>query len=373
VSRRSTVLGVLLVLSLGAVAACGPGKPASSVSSLSASPTPTGPKTAPADYVAVSDSSDSTLTSSTVSDKHNVVIGPKFMFETQYAGVVTEIPETSADTLGLPSALKPAPGHEFLVTTLSSSTTYSQTVVDGGRLPGGEAGASEDPDEAVVVDGKVHELTKAVSGSGTIIVSVPTGHKAYLRLTQGGRTQSVDLRTGERVSDPLTPYYPYQEMHHGKTADYWDGTAFPVGVRVSLLDVGGELSPFTPKAGWAAKGKAWIYVNVRVLSICSKNAPECEVTLPRHDFALVLPNGRTVRPRAGQASMTTAATSDISYDPTNPSSKGTGTFGFEVPSSTRKATLSISFAGRVTLVKGKRKLHIAMGRAPGPARVKLTA
>lgn len=370
-SRRPTVLGVLLALSLGAITACGSGQPSSSASSASASPTPTGPKTAPADYVAAVDQSDSTLTSSQVSDRHNFVIGPKFMLETQYSGVVTEIPETSAETLGLPGALKPAAGHEFVVTALSSSTTYSQTVVDGGKLPGGEAGASADPDEAVVVDSKVHKLTTPVSG--TLIVSVPTGHKAYLRLTQGGRSQSVDLRTGQRVSDSLTPYYPYQHMHHGKTADHWDGAAFPVAVRVSLAEVGGELSPFAPKAGWAAKGKAWIYVDVRVLSICSKNASDCEVRVPRRDFALVLQNGRTVHPKAGQASMTTAATSDVSYDPTNPSSKGSGTFGFEVPSNTRKATLSITFGGRVTLLKGKRKLHIPMGRAPGPARVKLTA
>lgn len=363
---------MLLVLSLGAVAACGPGKPASSASSASASPTPTGPKTVPADYVAVADASDSTLTSSQVSHKHNFVIGPKFMLETEYSGAVTEIPDTSASLLGLSSALKPAPGHEFLVTTFNSVATYSQTVVKGGNLPGGSPSTVE-PDEAVVVDGKVHELSKAVNGSGTLIVSVPTGHEAYLRLAQGGRTQSVDLRTGQRVSDSLTPYYPYQEMHKGKTADYWDGAAFPVAVRVSLGEVGAELSPFAPKAGWAAKGKAWIYVDVRVLSICSKNASDCEVTLPRRDFALLLPNGRTVHPAAGQASMTTSGTSDVSFDPSNPSSKGTGTFGFEVPSSTRKATLSITFAGRVTLIKGKRKLHVPMGRAPGPARVKLTA
>lgn len=370
-SRRSTALGVLLVLPLGAVAACGSGQPSSSVSSASATPTPTGPKTAPADFVLVTDRSDTTLTGTEVSNAHNFVIGPKFMLEMQYSDVVTEIPETPAESLGLPRALRSAPGHEFLVTTLGSST-YSQTVVDGGRLPGGSPSTVE-PDEAVVVDGKVHELTKPVTTSGTLVVSVPTGHKAYLRLSQGGRTQSLDLRTGQRVSDSLTPYYPYRHMHHGGTADYWDGTAFPVAVRVSLVEVGGQLSPFTPKANWAAKGKAWVYVDVRVVSICSKNAPDCEVTLPRHDFALVLSNGRTVYPKAGQASMTTAATSDVSYDPTKPSSKGTGTFGFEVPSGTRKATLSITFAGRVTLIKGKRKLHVPMGTPPGPARVKLTA
>lgn len=371
VSRRSAVLGVLVVLSLGALTACGGGKPATSASSPSASPTPTGPKTAPADYVAAVDQSDTTLMSSAVSDEHNFVIGPKFMLETQYAGVVTEIPDTSAETLGLPGALKPAAGHEFVVTTFSSSTTYSQTVVAGGELPGGSP-STVDPDEAVVVDGKVHELSTSVSG-GTLIVSVPTGHKAYLRLTQGGRSQSVDLRTGQRVSDSLTPYYPYQHMHRGKMADHWDGTAFPVGVRVAVTSVGGELSPFAPKAGWAAKGKAWIYVDLRAVSVCSKNAPDCEVKVPRRDFALVLPDGRTVRAKAGQASMTTAATSDVSYDPTNASSKGSGTFGFEVPAKTRKVTLSITFGGRVTLLKGKRKLHIPMGRAPGPARVKLIA
>lgn len=359
---------MLLVLSLGASTACGSGQPSSA--SSSASPSPTGPKTAPPDYVVVTDQVDDTLISDEEPGERAFVIGPKFMLEVEGTGTVDDLDDLEADTLGLPSALQPAQGHEFLVTMFSSSTSYTQTVVDGGTLPGGSP-TTVDPDEAVVVDGKVHELTKAVGGSGMLIVSVPTGHKAYLRLTQGGRSQSVDLRTGRRVTDSLTPYYPYQHMHSGKMADYWDGTAYPVGVRVSVLEVEGELSPFTPKAGWAAKGKAWIYVRVRALSICSKNAPHCEVTVPRHDFSLVLPNGRTVRPKAGQASMTT--TQNQSFDPTDSTEQGAGTFGFEVPSSTRKVTLSITFGGRVTLIKGKRKLHLPMGKAPGPARVKLTA
>lgn len=370
-SRRSTVLGMLLVLSLGASTGCGGGTASSSASSTSASPTPTGPQAAPPDYVVVTDHVDDTLTGDDEPGERGFVVGPKFMLEVQSTGTLDGLSDVEAETLGLPSALKPAQGHEFLVTMFSDVTTYSQTMVDGGELPGGGAGTTEDPDEAVVVDGEVHRLTKAVSGSGMLIVSVPTGHRAYLRLTQGGRSQSVDLRTGRRVTDSLTPYYPYQHMKPGHYPDYWDGNAFPVGVRVGLLEVGGELSPFTPRARWAAGGKAWIYVKVRAFSICSKNAPHCEVTVPRHDFSLVLPNGRTVRPKAGQASMTT--TQNLGYTSTNATGRGTGTFGFEVPSSTRKVTLSMTFGGRVTLIKGKRKLHLPMGEAPGPARVKLTA
>lgn len=224
-----------------------------------------------------------------------------------------------------------------------------------------------------MVDGKVHKLNTSVGG-GTLIVSVPEGHKAYLRLSQGGRSQSVDLRTGQRVHDSLTPYYPYGDMDPGgKRPDYWDGTAFPVTVRVSLFSVGGELSPFTPKARWAPRGKAWLYVHLQATSVCSTNAPDCTVKVPRRDVSLILPNGRILHAKAGQASMTTAAMTDVNYDPTIPLDKGTGTFGFEVPAKTRRVTLSITFGGRVTLIKGKRKVHVPMGRAPGPARVKLIA
>lgn len=366
--RGWTVLGVLVTLSLGAVTACGSGQPSSPPT---VSPTSVGPTTVPVGYVYVSAQTDRELATTEVSGKRNFVIGPKFMLEVEDADATDSISAESAETLGLAGAVHAAPGQEFVVTTFSGAPSYDAPIQPGGRAPGGEAGEKA-PREAVVVDGAAHELSRPVRDGGTLIVSVPKGHHPSLRMTQGGRSQSVDLRTGQRVKDSLTPYYPYRNLHAGKHAGYWDSAALSLTVRVAMPSIDAMISPFAPSTSWAARGRVWWYVSVgSVHSECSKDAANCRVTLPRRDFMLVLPNGKTLHPSAGSASLTTMSATDV-VDVTKVYG-GSGLFGFQVPANVRHATLLVKFAGRVTLLKGKKKAHMTVTDPAGPARVKLTA
>lgn len=361
-------MGALIALSLGAMTACGTGRPGSPAT---ASPTPTGPTTASADYVYVSATTDQALSTTEVSGPHSFVIGPKFMLQVEDADATDSISAESAETLGLAGAVHASQGHELVVTTFSGAPSYDAPIQPGGKAPGGET-SGKAPGEAVVVDGTVHELGQPARDGGTLIVSVPKGHHPYLRITQGGRSQSVDLRTGQRAKDSLTPYYPYRNLHAGEHPGHWDGAASSVTVRVAIGSIDAMISPFAPSTNWAADGKAWWYVSASsVHSECSKDAANCRVTLPRRDFTLVLPNGRTLHPSAGSPSLTTKSATDA-VDATDVSG-GSGLFGFQVPANVRHATLVVAFAGRVTLLEGKKNVHMTMTHQPSPARVQLTA
>lgn len=365
-SRRSLPLTALLALSLCAVSACSGGRAGSSTTpSASASASPTGPKTVAASYVAVVDhDGDVTLPVGDVPYAAAFLIGPHFMLQLKSAGVLDEIDADLAETIGLAGAERPAAGHEFVVARFDSRSSFEpRDLPHGAKIPGGTAGDTSRTSQDVVVDGKATPLKTQASDGSLVIASVPVGHHAYLRVADGGRRQSLDLRTGKRVRDSLTPYYPTADVRHGKIADHWDGVAYPAAVRVRMEEVGGTLSPFAPSAAWARNGKAWLYVRVRAMSVCSRPVVTCRVRLARGDFTVVLPGGRTARAEVGR-SMTTQAWGD-------PGESGTGTYGFEVPAKTRSATLVVRFAGRVTLLKGAKGEHLSMGSAPGPARVRL--
>jgi hypothetical protein len=361
------VLAVCSVLPAGC-ASSGAASPASTPDSASQSPTPTGPVVAPAEYVAELDSEASDLATTQVSDSHNVVMGPLFRHEVQAVGVVSEISADEARTVGLPSALRPAAGQEFVVAAFNGSMSYTVPSVKGGTAAGGGPGRSHEPAESVVVDGHARPMQTPVGDGHALVVSVPKGHPALLNLTQAGVTQAVDLRTGQRVADALTPYFPDAALSNGEFPDYWDGKASLLTVRVSLMQVDASMSPFSPAGTWAAQGKAWVYLSLQAGSICSTNALDCHVTVTRRDIALVLPNGDKVYPAAGDASLTSLGPSDVNTDGVH----GFGSFAFEVPASLRAATLSVAFGHKVAVVIGSKTQSRTMSKPPGPARVKLT-
>lgn len=367
--RMPLVGGVLAVCSavLVGCATSGSASPAPTTDTPSSSPTPTAPVAVPAEYVAITRGEAADLATTKVPGQRNVVIGPLFMHSVAAVGVVPAISADQAEADGLPSGVKPVAGHELVVTSFSGEFSYSVTSVKGGTTPGGGPGNRQEPTEAVVVDGQVRPLAKPVGDYQALVVSVPKGHHPFLRLTQGGVTQSVDLRTGQRVADALTPYYPNKAMSNGKFPDYWDGKAPLLGVRTQLTDVDATMSPFSPAGTWAAKGKAWVYLSLRVVSVCSTNAPDCRVRMARHDIVLALPNGGKVDPTAGDTSMTSAGLSDVDAE----GKLGLGSFGYEVPSSLRSATLMITFGHKVAVVKGSKTLTLTMGTPPGPTRIKL--
>ncbi len=146
-----------------------------------------------------------------------------------------------------------------------------------------------------------------------VVAGVPVGAPATVRVTDAGRTQTVDVRTGLRASDAITGYYRKTTR---KLA--WRRDDVPIGVSVAghiyrgTLDLGLRsyapsrilsdpavlLTPYTPSNGWAAPGRAWLTVPRPTLS--GNVLPGPLLTLKVDDptsFQLRLPDG-TVLPAA---------------------------------------------------------------------------
>jgi hypothetical protein len=148
---------------------------------------------------------------------------------------------------------RPAPGHEFLC--VSGWT---------GELGIGSYKMENDDKVSarIVIDGALRPLKDLPTGG--LMLSVPTGHPVALQVTDDGRTQSLDLRTGERGQDAIAGYYRPHDLQVS-AADYdatarvtYHGTQLDVRAQLNLSGLGGSVEPWLPSRGWAPAGTAWL-------------------------------------------------------------------------------------------------------------------
>ena len=152
-----------------------------------------------------------------------------------------------------------APGHEFLLLR-AEPATLADVPQPGDDVTG-----------AVVVDGKSHPVKLKDIQAGGLVVSVPTGQTAQLKITDTGRTQTLDLRTGKRGSDEIQGYYPEWAMNlspdsyadSGKTSS--GGCRRSTNVQISFIGTGTAVLPWGPDVGWAKPGRAWLPVQYSLL------------------------------------------------------------------------------------------------------------
>lgn len=88
------------------------------------------------------------------------------------------------------------------------------------------------------------------------MVEVPHGVHPTLQVTDAGRAQSLDLRTGA-VAGALAGYRPYRT-----SASTLDGVS---GADTVSASVTASLDPYRDGPGWAPAGSVWLTVTVRVL------------------------------------------------------------------------------------------------------------
>jgi hypothetical protein len=128
---------------------------------------------------------------------------------------------------------------------------------------------------AVMVDGTSRPLAKVPTWG--LVVSVPVGHKATLTVTDAGRTQSLDVRTGNREADAIAGYYRPRHLETSIREYKANGVAAANGHTVDLLIsvdfymASVSVQPWIPRYGWAPDGRAWlemasVVVDVRVAS-----------------------------------------------------------------------------------------------------------
>jgi hypothetical protein len=160
-----------------------------------------------------------------------------------------------------------ADGHELLVATFD--------MADAGQIPDQETAAQMS--WAVAVGDRTEAIDPVASGD-TVVVSVPEGDAALLQITDEGRTQSLNLRTGVRGDDAvpgLNEPQPSQQLDHPYTgagvATVVEGMGpAPVDVEVTLARA--WRSAWEPTAGWAAPGRAWLVAEVARASYASDDS-----------------------------------------------------------------------------------------------------
>src|SRR5690242_6289681 len=125
------------------------------------------------------------------------LIGPDFVFQFDWQTVVEEITGDLALVWQLPSELKASPGNEFIVLHVPAKRD-TPPVTTG----------SPDPYRAELdTGGTLRRLEGGTTADSIVVLSVPIGAPANLRVTASGRTQSLDLRTGRRGPDAVALFY----------------------------------------------------------------------------------------------------------------------------------------------------------------------
>lgn len=162
-----------------------------------------------------------------------------------------------------------APGQEFL-----QLTTLTPTL--------GDVPSPTDPVTArLEVNGQIRPVALRDVQTSGLTVSAPKATPVVLHVSDEGRTQSIDLRIGYRMSDAIPGYYParlvgwrggdYSEIGRSDV----DGCRRATNLLLGFDEHETVLLPWGPRLGWARPGKAWL-----PLSYSNGISP---ITLPDYD------------------------------------------------------------------------------------------
>jgi hypothetical protein len=299
--RPRLTVPALTVALVVALAGCGSDGDGSGTSSPTDTPSPTA-TTLPADWSGMALRGQLTgwgaLDVTELSPPANLM-GPNFSYTLGAVGVTRELPPGFSHQFDLPPATA-AEGHEIVL-------------VEFGRLPEGARPLVDNPGKPArieVLGGP--KLGPAMFGQnypeGVYAFSVPTGGHPVLRVTDEGRVQSLDLRTGRRGADAVPGFHPMRKGSHqfsspgrtgwlyfrisGKGASGIPSSRRLAATHLTRLDV--ALSPWTEERGWAPAGKAWLLVEPHVSSGQVKTVdPEVSFEMGPESFRATGPDGTT--------------------------------------------------------------------------------
>ncbi|WP_130346375.1 hypothetical protein [Herbihabitans rhizosphaerae] len=212
-----------------------------------------------------------------VEDGGGFLAGPYFSLKVAWVATGPAITDHPMNRHVYEEPRRAAPGQELLVFQVDPSVRGGDWVLrDDQPAPVAE----------LVVAGVAVKLEKSPlrsrGGSYTpsldgavAVASVPTGAPVSIRVTDTGRAQTLDLRTGRRAADAIGGYY----RKTSQKVD-WQREDVPIGFSVpaegrsyrSTLDIGFKslapsrvmsdaialLAPYSAKNGWAAPGRAWL-------------------------------------------------------------------------------------------------------------------
>ncbi|UGQ11521.1 hypothetical protein LO772_32870 [Yinghuangia sp. ASG 101] len=213
----------------------------------------------PADFVAtgIDDATYSGDGIQEIAPAEGTFAGPHF----RHLFTGSAVAKTTSSLIPGAEDLDAAPGYEFVALFESPDP----------QMP--EYGSNVDVTTTVVVDGQPRALPDEASFGGGYLVSVPVGHSAQLVVTDAGRTQSFDMRTGRRGPDAVAGYYPVRTASvPAADAKLTDDAACDAPIPTptgsfsdcevistfEITDGTGSLDPWAPGLGWADDGRAWL-------------------------------------------------------------------------------------------------------------------
>ena len=223
--------------------------------------------------------------------------GPHFSFSLAAVASVT-----GALPAGVASGLRLATG-----TTVPDGQQRVLAEITGPAAGAARSGGTGEVAIAVAYGSQ----TRAVRGgavaltNGTLAVVVPAGARPVLKVTDEGRTQSLDLLTGRRGADAIAGYYPLRRGEYEQSSSTTTGlrlygaavAALTTNERlaaVQLNDLPATLQPWVPGRGWAKAGRAWLVLETSVGYVrtsASLQDPDT-VTISAASFAATGPGGR---------------------------------------------------------------------------------
>jgi hypothetical protein len=354
-SVRSRLFAGVLSVPLLALAACSGGGTAGTGPAATTAKAPSVP-TLPADYLG-NGTGLTQLGDLGVTKIHRYaggetnLRGPHFSYVFGSSGTVTKLSAAQAQLVGIKGAVVAAPGHELVLaaTPLSNNT---ESDVREGR-----------PDKIeMVVNGTAKPFTfdgPALLWHGVVVASVPTGAHPVLRVTDAGRPQSLDLRTGRRGPDAVAGYYPIRAGSGDVDSDHagpWvrlsgPGAAGLTGqsrlAAVHVSDVDYTLWPWLPSRGWAPAGKVWLDLQVSMSYWRPSAGAHGEDTVRIAPSSFRLADAGGTIPLSGVA---IAPGRDTTLGALGQSA--TGSFLAQVPVSPRSAVLTFHFAGTIDTPQG---------------------
>jgi len=257
------------------------------------------------DHVAVADTTadpdQETPPGTRVSWQDAALIGPHSAVELDTVAHVTTLSTEAAHHWGLPGGVRATQGFELLLAHTRRPHRPTGLNVDGELEKGADA--------QVRVGSYAHKLPGRLKGRQTIVVSVRLGTDAFLAMTDSGRTQTLNLRTGKRGSDAVGAYYTagHRDLSANATIRVTQAGVTLPGKPDNAVDVGVlakiALQPYTEPEGWTAAGTARL---VCAVTVVLHIAGAARFDLAK-SFTLKLPDGRTVPGSPGTLTTTTLA------------------------------------------------------------------
>ncbi|MBL7255344.1 hypothetical protein [Paractinoplanes lichenicola] len=176
-------------------------------------------------------------------------------------------PELTSDQLmaaGL--EIKDADGFQVADQALRAPEGHELFIVDADNpdvIPMSQKDALKKVSFALVVGGKSRDLGNSLSAYNlrdALLAVVPAGAEVRLDLTDEGRTQSLDLRTGKRAV-AVAAFYPLRQASAGPSERWrYRGSTYTS----IIASLNARLSPWTEEKGWAPAGRAWLTGKVSV-------------------------------------------------------------------------------------------------------------